>query len=29
MPFYIFADEPFWGQDRLALLERYLAQARG
>ena len=25
MPFYIFADEPFWGQDRLDLLERALA----
>ncbi len=29
MPFYIFADEPFWGQDRLDLLERALAQAIG
>ena len=29
MPFYIFADEPFWGQDRLDLLERALAHARG
>jgi 2-hydroxychromene-2-carboxylate isomerase len=29
MPFYIFADEPFWGQDRLDLLERTLAQAIG
>jgi 2-hydroxychromene-2-carboxylate isomerase len=29
MPFYIFADEPFWGQDRLDLLERALARARG
>ena len=26
MPFFIFADEPFWGQDRLALLERALAK---
>ena len=28
MPFYIFADEPFWGQDRLDLLDRALAHAR-
>lgn len=27
MPFYIFGDERFWGQDRLELLERALAQS--
>ena len=25
MPFYIFRDEPFWGQDRLEMLEAALA----
>lgn len=29
MPFYIFEDEPFWGQDRLELLERVVARAAG
>ena len=28
MPFYIFRDEPFWGQDRLELLERATARFR-
>ena len=26
MPFYIFRDEPFWGQDRLEMLEAALAR---
>ena len=26
MPFYIYKDEPFWGQDRLELLEAALAR---
>ena len=26
MPFYIFRDEPFWGQDRLEMLEAVLAK---
>lgn len=29
MPFYILGDEPFWGQDRLELLERALAARAG
>lgn len=28
MPFYIFRDEPFWGQDRLEMLEAALARAK-
>ena len=28
MPFYIFHDEPFWGQDRLEMLEAAFASAR-
>ena len=26
MPFYIYRDEPFWGQDRLELLEAAIAR---
>ena len=29
MPFYIFRDEPFWGQDRLELLEDAVARGMG
>jgi 2-hydroxychromene-2-carboxylate isomerase len=27
MPFFLFAGEPFWGYDRLALLEQRLEEA--
>jgi 2-hydroxychromene-2-carboxylate isomerase len=27
VPFFLFAGEPFWGYDRLALLEQRLAEA--
>lgn len=28
-PFYFFEDEPYWGQDRLELLDVHLARAKG